>query len=63
MGGVRKMAIYADIQYCIYGANYLFTTSAKILGGWGLFFAEVQYSIYADIVGGFEKVRKYADVI
>ena len=29
----------------------------------GAFFAEVQYSIYADIAGGFEKVWKYADVI
>ena len=26
-------------------------------------FADIQYCIYADIVGGSEKVQKYADVI
>ena len=26
-------------------------------------FADVQYYIYADIVGGSEKVKKYADII
>ena len=36
-GWLQKMAIFADIQYCIYVAHYLYTTSAKGLGGWGLF--------------------------
>ena len=46
--------------------DHPYITSAKGLGGWGqkmAIFADVQYSIYADIVGGSEKVQKYADVI
>ena len=47
--------------------NHLYITSAYGLGGWGrkmAIFADVQYCIYADIVvGGSEKVQKYADVI
>jgi hypothetical protein len=38
-GWIQKMAIFADVQYCIY---------ADIVGGW---------------VGGSEKVQKYAEII
>ena len=40
--------------------------SAKGKDGWGweiAIFADVEYCIYTDIVGGSEKVQKYADVI
>ena len=41
------MAIFADVQYCIY---------ADIVGGWvgqkKSSLADVKYCIYADIVGG-----------
>ena len=46
--------------------DHPYITSTKGLGGWGrkmVIFADVQYCIYADIVGGSEKVQKYADVI
>ena len=41
-------------------------TSVKELGGWIykiVIFAGVQYCLCADIVGGSEKVQKYADAI
>ena len=40
--------------------------SAKGLGGWGQkigIFADIQYCIYSNIVGGSEKVEKYADIL
>ena len=46
--------------------DHLYNMLAKGLGGWVqkmTIFANVQYCIYADIVGGFEKVQKCADVI
>ena len=46
--------------------DHPYITSAKGLGGWVpkmAVFADVQYCIYADIVGGSEKVPKYVDVI
>ena len=46
--------------------DHPYITSVKGLGGWvqkGVVFADVQYCIYADIVGGSEKVQKYFDVI
>ena len=48
------------------GTIPIICTSAKELGGWGWkmnIFANVQYCIYADIVGGSEIVQKYADII
>ena len=52
--------------------DHPYITSAKGLGGWVqkmAIFADVQYCIYADIVGGSEiaggseKVQKYGDII
>ena len=46
--------------------DHSYNMSAKGLGEWGqkmAVFADVQHYIYADIVGGSEKVQKYADVI
>ena len=46
--------------------DHPYITSPKELGRWGqkmAIFADVQYCIYADIVGGSEKVQKYADVM
>ena len=46
--------------------DHPYTTSAKVLGRWGLkttIFADDQYCIYADIVGRLEKVQEYADLI
>ena len=48
--------------------DHLYITSAKGLGGWGrkiAVFADVQYSVFIlkNVVGGSEKVQKYADVI
>ena len=46
--------------------DYPYIASAKGLGGWvkkKARFADVQYCIYADKVGGFQKGPKYADVI
>ena len=46
--------------------DHPYITSAKALGGWVLeiaIFADVQYCIYADIVGGSLKVDEYADII
>ena len=50
--------------------DHPYITSAKELGGWvqkKSIFGDVQFFIYADIVGGWvggsEKIQKYADVI
>ena len=46
--------------------DHPYIMSAKGLGGWVqkmAMLADVQYYIYADIVGGSEKVKKYADII
>ena len=48
--------------------DHLYITSAKGLGGCGrkiAIFADVQYSVFIlkNVVGGSEKVQKYADVI
>ena len=46
--------------------DHPYIMAAKGLGGWVqkmAIFADVQYYIYADIVGGSEKVKKYADII
>ena len=52
-------------RYIFRGHPYF--TSVKGLGGWVqkmAIFADFQYYIYADIVGGSEKVKKkYADII
>ena len=50
----------------ILGKVHSYITSAKGLGGWVYkiaSFAKVQYCVYADIVGGSEKVPNYSDVI
>ena len=52
------------IEHCI--RDRPFITSVKELSEWVrkmAIYTEVQYFIYADIVGGSEKVQSYADVI
>ena len=59
---------FEDFQLFL-ARNHPYITSGKGLAGWvgskkgGGEFADVQYCIYADIVGGSEKVQKYSDVI
>ena len=56
---------WKDFVFLFLG-DHPYITSAKGLGGWGqkmVIFADVQYCTYVDIVGGSEKVQRYADVI
>ena len=47
-------------------SDHPYIMSPRGLGGWGrkmVIFADVQYCIFAEGVGGSKKVNKYADII
>ena len=60
------MQYLGTYSHTFYYRDHPYITSAKGLGGWvqkTASFADVQYCIYADKVGGAQKGQKYADVI
>ncbi len=61
---ISAVVYVSRIICCVWDHPYI--TSAKGLGGsaWEMvIFADVYYCIYADTVGGSEKVQKYAEIV